>query len=390
MRRLLTATTALCLACGSSEPDGKQVNTRGGDACEVISTSPVAWSDPTALGVPSTLFAPFVGTCQAPLKWDAGGLTELLVAPVRGQSILTATVVVDQTSVRRASRTLGCGDVLEADGTVTLTLPEGQVTNNQPVTLVASGGETPSTLRFTLKEESFGPWVSIQKVNPATTSWMTFQVSAPTRACSGTIMLNYELVSGKVAMGSGAQLASWSDTGCPVGQEQVDLAQAGLGTDVAAAIATDFGRISIAGTWADGTATTLAVATSVPGPTACVEQANGIRTVTVPVDVVASTADGRITRLAGKGNVRAEANQDGLLALQLWSSTELLCASTVDTLAYASASCATVSRVTAQLGVNRYPINPSANSTGLNLYIYDRAGDGSGAASKVDSFRVRP
>jgi hypothetical protein len=285
---------------------------------------------------------------------------------------------------------MGCGDILEVDATVTLTLPEGQVASEQPVTLSASGGETPSIFRFTLTEASFGPWIAIQKVNPATTSWMTFQVSAPTRACSGAIMLNYELVAGKVAMGAGAQLASWSDTGCPAGQEKLDLAQAGLGAEVAAAIATDFGRISLAGTWADGSATTLAVATSVSGSTACVEQINGIRTVTVPVDVVTSTADGRITRLAGKGNIRADANQGGLFGLQLWSSTELLCASTVDTLAYASANCATVSRVTAQLGVNRYPSNSSANSTNLTLYVYDRAGESSGAASKVDSFRVGP
>jgi hypothetical protein len=382
------ATTALCLACGSSESDGKQVNTRGGDACDVISTSSVAWSDPTDLGVPSALFAPFVGTCQAPFKWDAGGLTELLVAPVRGQSTLTATVLVDQASVRRATRSLGCGDVLEVDGTVTLTLPEGQIASEQPVTLTASGGETPSTLRFTLKEESFGPWVSIQKVNPATTSWMTFQVSAPTRACSGTITLDYELVSGKVAMGAGAQLASWSDTGCPVGQEQVDLAQAGLGAQVAAAIATDFGQTLFAGTWTDGKPSTLSIVTSVSEPTACVEQSNGIRMVTVPVDVVASTADGRIMNLVSKGNVRVNANQEGLLGLQLLSSSELLCTSTVDMLAYTAVDCAQVSRVTAQLRANRYPNSPPASPTDLTLYVYDRTSESTGVAAKVDSFRA--
>lgn len=391
MRRLLLATTVLSLACGSSELDGKYpVNTGGGDACNVTSTSPVAWADPTDLGVPSTLFSPFIGTCQAPFKWDATRWSDVVVAPVQGQSVLTASVLVDPASVRWARRSMGCGDLLEADGMVTLTLPEGQVASAQPITLVASGGEPPSTFRFTLKEESFGPWISIQKVNPAATVWMTFQVSAPTRACSGAIMLNYQLVSGNTAMGSGAQMASWSDTGCPVGQEKVDLAQAGLGAEVAAAIAADFGQVSLAGAWADGKPSTLTFATSASGTTACAEQSNGIRTVTVPVDVVASTADGRITSLAGKGNIRASANQDGLLALQLWLSTELTCNSTADSLAYAPADCAKVGRVTAQLGVNRYPINPSANSTGLNLYIYDRASESSAVANKVDSFRVGP
>jgi len=80
------AMTVLSLACGSSELDGRNAgNTLGGDSCKVTSTSPVTWSDPTDLGVPSTLFAPFAGTCHAPFGWDATGWSDVTVAPAQGQ-----------------------------------------------------------------------------------------------------------------------------------------------------------------------------------------------------------------------------------------------------------------------------------------------------------------
>jgi len=388
------ATTVLALACGSSEPDSKgSSNTLGSDGleCKETSTSAVAWTDSTALGIPGTLFSPFAGTCQAPFKWDASGWSDITVVPVQGQSTLTATVVIDQASARWVTRTPEtCGDLLQVDGTVTLALPEGTVAS-QTVTLSTSNQATPTALTFTLQEASFGPWVSIQKVDPAATLAMSVQVGALARACSGQITLTYQRVSNGVGMGMAGPLATWSDSGCAVGQDKVDLGQPGQGADIAAAIATTLGQITLSGAWTGGAATTLTLATSVPGTTACAETyTTGASTVIVPVDIVANTADGRVVGLSGRGNIRATTIQGSLTQLQLWLSTDLTCASTADTLSYAAADCATVSKVTAQLGVNRYPTNPTSNGGHLEFYVYDRQSNKTGAADKMDSFVVGP
>lgn len=401
MRRLLMATTVLSLACGSSELDGKHAgsssggNTLGGNgldglSCEVTSTTPVAWADATPLGTPNALFGPFNGTCRAPFNWDASGWSSLTVTPTEGQSTLTESVVVDQTSARWVTRTGGCGDMLEADATVTLTLPEGTVASAQPVTLFASGQAAPTTFTFTLKEESFGPWVSIQKGNSAATLGMSVQVAAPALGCSGSITLSHQVASNGRGEATGGPLARWTDNGCPVGQTRVDLTQPGQGLDVAAAIAADLGQVTVPGVWADGAASTLSLTTSTSATVACAEGRNGMSTVSVPVEVVASTTDGRVTRLSGNGNVRATIAQGSLSDLQLALSTDLTCSSTLDVLAYAVADCAKVNKVTAQLMVNRYRANPSANLTRVDFYLYDRPGASSGAAGKVDTFVAGP
>jgi hypothetical protein len=74
------------------------------------------------------------------------------------------------------------------------------------------------------------------------------------------------------------------------------------------------------------------------------------------------------------------------LELQLWSSTDLSCASQTDILAYAQADCATISRVTAQLAVDRSQINPTSNRSRLDLYIYDRQSSQPSLADRVDAF----
>jgi hypothetical protein len=66
-------------------------------------------------------------------------------------------------------------------------------------------------------------------------------------------------------------------------------------------------------------------------------------------------------------------------------STDLACTSATDSLAY-TADCATVSRVTAQLGVNRYAYSPTSNLTRLELYIYNRQSKQTGVTDRVDRF----
>jgi hypothetical protein len=361
--------------------------------CRTSTTTAVGWTDATAMGVPETLFAPFAGTCQAPFAWDGSGYAgAVAIEPLHGQSTLTATAAVDPSSARLVTQTPAtCPSLLQADGTITLALPEGNVANQQPFTVSASAGMVPTSLSFTLPEASFGPWVSIKKADPGSSVSQSIQVTALSRACSGRVILGWQKVQDGIGTGMGGPLAAWSDTGCDVGQSGVSLAVPWQGVDLAAAIAAGFGQVTLAGTWEDGSATTLALVTSVPGTVACTDTpSNGMTVATIPVDIVATTADGRVRGLTGRGDVRASVNQGSLWELQLSFSTNLLCASATDTLAYAGADCATDKEVIPQLIFRRSAIKPVSDGGSLEFYVYQRQSTSDGAADRMDRLVFAP
>ncbi len=370
---------------------------RCGLDCKVSATTPVAWTEQTALGSPEQLFSSFAGTCQAPFQWDASAYSSALsVTPPQGQSTITATVALDPASARFLTRE-PCPDLLEIDGTATLELPEGKVADQQPFTISASAGMAPVALTFALKEEGFGPWLSIQKSDPRSTLSMSFTVSPLGRACSGRVALGSQTVlSDNMGSGFAGPLASWSDTGCGAGQMGTSLAEPWQGTDLGAAIAAAFGQATLTGKWSDGSTTALALATSTSATVACAETfSTGLTAVTVPVNVVASTADGRVHGLSGQGSVRISFGPAGLQELGLTFSTDLACATEADTLPYTGASCATDRQVTAQLRFTRYATDQATDGGGLDLYIYERQSPnspnaGSGAADRADRLTLGP
>jgi hypothetical protein len=355
----------------------------------------VAWAEQTALGSPQELFSSFPGSCQTPFQWDASAWSgTLTVTPPQGLSRITATVALNPASARLVTHTpASCPDTLQIDGAATLELPEGKVADQQPFTISASAGLAPTALSFVLKEADFGPWVSIQKSDPSSTLSMPITVSPLGRACSGQVGLSSQTVSNGVGSGGGGPIASWSDTGCGVGQMGVSLAQPLQGIDLAAAIASAYGQATLSGTWSDGSTTALALATSTTVTVACAETlSNGFTVVTVPVGVLASTGDGRVHGLSGQGTIRVSVNQASLWQLELNLSTDLTCATVADTLAYTGASCAIDRQVTAQLHFTRYVSDPATDGGSLELYVYERqsATAGSGAADRVDRLTLGP
>ena len=394
-RAILLVALGLCPGALAGCPASEQCSKCGLD-CKVSTTTPVAWTEQTALGSPEQLFSSFAGSCQAPFKWDGSGWTsELTVAPPQGQSTLIARVALDPASARLLTRTpAACPDLLEIDGTATLELPEGKVADQQPFTISASAGMAPVALSFALKEEDFGPWVSIQKSDPSSTLSMPISVTALGRACSGQVGLSVQTVRNGVGSGAGqVSFASWSDTGCPVGQIGVSLAQPWQGIDLAAAITAAYDQATLTGTWSDGSTTALALATSTRATVACAETLpDGSTVVTVPVDVLASTADGRVQGLSGQGNVRVTLNQASLWQLQLGLYTDLTCATTADALPYTGANCATDRLVTAQLHFNHYLTDQATDGGGLDLYVYERQSPkaGTGEADRLDRLTLGP
>jgi len=396
-RAILLVAFGLCLAplagCSALEECGKC-----GLDCKVSATTPVAFAEQTTLGSPEQLFSSFAGTCQAPFKWDGSGWTsELTVTPPQGQSTLTATVALNPASARLLTHTpSGCPDILQIDGAATLELPEGKVADQHPFTISASAGMEPIALAFVVEQADFGPWVSIQKSDPNMTLSMSVSVTAIGRACSGRVDLQHMTVYSGGGSGGGGPLGSWSDTGCPVGQMGASLAQPWQGIDLGAAIAGAFGQATLSGTWSDGSTTALALATSPSGTVACAETfSTGFTVATVPVNVVASTADGRVQGLSGQGNVYVRVNQASLWELALVLYSDLTCATEADPLPYTGASCATDREVTAQLNFTRYPSGQATDAGGLDFYVYERQSQrsptaGSGVADRVDRLTLGP
>jgi hypothetical protein len=153
--------------------------------------------------------------------------------------------------------------------------------------------------------------------------------------------------------------------------------------DLAGAIDTAFNQTGLAGDWDDGVGTTVDLGVSIAPGQICAEPIGDYTVVVVPVDVVANSADNRVASLSGRGTVRATVAAGVLSQLQLWLSTDLICGSTTELLAYRTVDCSQVSSVTAQLGANRYQ---SGNDQGrLELYVYQRNSNASpGAADRVD------
>ena len=346
--------------------------------CQLVSTTPVAWNQETGMGTPQERFADFAGSCQAPFQWDGRPWSDALTAlPLQGQSTITVSVALEKSSGRWLTFSppalVECASQLQLDGTVTLDLPEGNVAHQRPFTLTASNWQLPSTLTAPLDEQDFGSWVSIRMLDQVAAFSGAANVSPVALACSGQVLLGYRRSQegGSAAVGP---LATWSTSNCSAGAEAIDIQQPWKGVDIATAISLAFGQKTTSGTWSDGTTTTLTLTTSLPTSTACADLPSfGDVPVTIPVDVVASTADGRVRGLAGRGSIRVTVYvpQSDILRLELSFGTDLVCASRADSLAYGGADCATVRQVSAQLDVNTEPINSIAKVV-FAFLVYER------------------
>jgi hypothetical protein len=364
-------------------------------SCEVLATTPVAFSESTALGSPEQLFAPFAGTCQAPFHWDASGASDaVVVTPAQGDSTISATVTLDPASARLVTYTAPamCPDRLLIDGRATLTLPAGQVAAPQSFTLSGSPGMAPRELGFTIAEAALGPWITLQKTDPASTVSLTVSLSPIGQACAGQVRLAWSKVASGSGVGWSGSFAGWSSTGCGVGQVGVDLAQPIQGIAVGAEVADHLGQSTWSGTWNDGSPTRLTLTTTGSTTMACGEtQGNGFTVVTLPVEVLASTSDGRVQGLAGQGTVRVTLNQEGIWQEEVNASLDLPCATYTARLPYTGANCATDAKVTAQIHLTRNLVGQAREGGDLCLYIYERQNpEAGGAADRVDCLSLTP
>lgn len=399
-------------ATGGSGPigTGGTSSSVGGDdsQCVVTSTTSVGWTEATALGTPEDVFGKVPGTCEAPFAWNGSGSAgTLTVDPAIGQSSVTVTVDIDQASARwvqtekapDAGGIVLCNPSLEVDATVTLDLPEGPVISEQQTTLTVTAEPEVSPagplIRFSVDVADVGDWVSITPASSDTTVTLDFTVAPVQLGCTGEVNLRSEIplaagaAVGGVAVGGTAgtvgNFASWSDTGCGIDEYPVSLDEPYQGLDLRAAVEQAFGDVQLSGAWEGGGTTTMDLRTNI----AAVDVCGYALAVSIPVDVVANTADGRVVSLSGLGTVQATVHGSSLVQLALWLSEELVCQSETDVLAYRSADCASVASLTAQLGFNDYLDTEGTTGGQLELYVVGRDGSAApGAADRVDRLKL--
>ncbi len=396
---------------GTSEGTGGQSASVGGDdRCVVVSTTPVGWLDETELGTPEAVFGAVSGTCQAPFVWDGSGWGDTItVTPASGESTVTVTVEVDETSARSVERApapsvssmegMVCDPpLLEVDATVTLALTDGtswQVPATAGVTSFSSG--TPGVYDAELDPDDLSEWVSIVPAEGVSAA-MYLNLAPFADGCAGEIQLMAAQTTdgGEALIVGQPAFASWSDTGCTVGERAVDLSQPLGEVDLAAEVNTAFGERELPGVWEDGGATTLSLRTTLASTQVCasVFYAGDVPAwVEIPAQVIASTADERLVGLDTPATVRADMHTDGSLnSLQLGTGTTLVCETATDVLPYRTADCAEVQSVDVGLGLNVYLDDSAPDDEGdLELYINLRNSTAPpGAADRVDRLVLEP
>jgi hypothetical protein len=103
---------------------------------------------------------------------------------------------------------------------------------------------------------------------------------------------------------------------------------------------------------------------------ACARDYGEILVAVVPVDVVASTAEGLVD-LSAPGTVHVALADGAIDSLELWLSADFACHSEIDTLPYRAADCSTDERMTAKLDVTYSPRSDSYSAEEL-LHLFVR------------------
>jgi len=391
---------------GSGEGTGGQSTVGGDDRCVVVATTPVGWLDETELGTSEAVFGAVSGTCQAPFIWDGSGWGDTItVTPASGESTVTVTVEVDETSARSVEQApapsvspmegMICDHPwLEVDAMVTLALADGTSWQMPAKAVITAGWQTPWIEAADLDPADVSEWVSIVPADGVSAT-VSLTMAPLADGCVGQIVLMEQSPDGSMATTASSAFASWSDTGCALGEQAVDLSEPLGEIDLAAEVNATFGQRELPGEWEDGGATTLSLRTTITATHACgyPGYAEGaISSVEIPVQVIASTADERLVGLDTPGTVRAAMDTDGTLAsLDLGTGTVLMCGTATDVLPYRTADCAEVQSVEVGLHFNGYRNNSAPSGGNLDFYVTLRNSTAPpGAADRVDRLVLEP
>ncbi len=364
-------------------PDGGRGSSAGGEDCgdAGVDAAVLDWDEPSEVGSASEVFGAAEGSCEAELRWNGAPFDDRTIEPVSGTSMVTVELTLDHDSARwierreRAGLEPPCGGYLVAQGHVTLETADGTFDAQSDVTLTRSLDGESVTYGFDQDVADHEGSLSIE-LRDGERGTLAYQIDGSGAACAGAINLTVSSSRNGLGMAGGGQLAAWSDSACPLGQEAYDLTEPGPnGSTLAEAIGSSWRETSHPGTWLDGAQAELALAVEVPGQVACRER-GGSGAVEVPVRATYSTSDGRLQERTADASVRATLDEAGAVKqLDFWLSDEQVCESESDVLDYQPADCGELESITVQLGWNDYRDGaPQATDGGLNVYFTPRGG----------------
>ena len=412
MLRSIISCLVLLLPCALSccmDDNGSQKGPEDGgnmagdwDDCEILSTVDIAWEKATDIGTPKDVFARVSGSCESIFKWDGSGWNDggLTITPATGEGAIKVTVEVDQQTAKFVTEKPsndGYGDVqcnnhMSIEALVTIDLLGSELATRKKTTLIAYAEDDSRVISLSFDEDDLLAWVgktqeiSISLKDDVKGS-MSVRISPIETACVGEAYLQYES-----SMGDGTASAAlgpfggWSDTGCTVGEEPVDLngANTEFGT-VLEQIQTIWGENSYGGKWDDGAQTNLDMYVSTLTTDACISN----NRIDIPVQIRYSTKDERLQDHTTEGDLSVSINSNGSIRTsQLDFSDDRICEDEQDTIGYNLATCEELESITIQMGITRGGDGfVGVSDEGLMIYEYDRISSASpGEANRVRIF----
>ena len=201
-----------------------------------------------------------------------------------------------------------------------------------------------------------------------------FSFDGAGESCAGEIRLTL-IMAGEGNIGSAVSgpIASWSKSGCPLGEGPIDLDQPLANSDQTASERLEdlFGDVRFPGEWDDGEKTELHLQVALEVDTAC-QGLGADKAIAVPVGVTYGTTDGRLGEHPAKASVRLY-DENVPDSLALWIDDTLRCKGAGDELPYTLNDCDSLGSIQVQLGINVRSEDIGFTDSGLSVYEYDRA-----------------
>ncbi len=369
--------------CGDDEAEKQEANAgdRGGlgeeDICGGIVYEAIAWDGANDLGLTAAeAFAPHEGTCTSTLVWDASGWGN--ATPETGESEIAVTLTFDAASaefgrLENADTEPACdGLYLRATASAAIATADGVFDDSGDVSVVyrdTTGGIDEIALKKAMSET--GGTFTVDDADGDATS-LTYRFDGAGETCAGSIGLSLtsDLGDGVASMAMG-DIGFWSNTGCPVGQEPVDLeAVEKDGVTALAQLEAIWSDLSFAATWPEGDSTELAVGLSLLSSDACREGTSQVAAMSALVTY--GTSDGNLGERTVTGDLSVSIEDDGTArASEVHISDDRRCGSTSDSLDYGFGDCSTLSGITIQLGLSWSNTQGwSVSDEGLEIYEY--------------------
>jgi hypothetical protein len=374
----------------SEEVDGEDCEKSNTAPARDLSESPCGklvyqsldWEEPTVLGIRAKdVFKPVQGTCTTTLSWDATGIAGA-ANPSSGESVVSVTLVLNPSTVeigRYEFPNAGsecASDSITIKGNATVTSADGVFNDSGEVLLIYRETKGLSYLKLEKSIAALGGTFSISGADRDATI-LSYDFVTPGVACVGEIVLTGSESQGEgMAAASEGAIGTWTNTGCPFGEDPIDLTKKGSdGLTTLDRINDIFSGETYRAKWEDGTETNLNIQSSVLSIPACTGQPTPDTptiNVDIPVSVIYGTSDDKLASRSMEAQLLVSMAKNGAIqTASLFVSDNLSCEDEGDSLSYGFGDCTALSGITVQLGLTwETAFGWNLSDEGVMIYEY--------------------